>query len=267
MGKSRTVRWPVILAIMGGICGPVARAQDPLRGWKTDARTTAIDLVAVNALGGITTFAFKNVSGKPIRGLVVSYDGIEHGTDYFDTGGALQPDQQYMVRVGDSELVGGTLILQLAAVVFADGTAQGVQETIDFMKDRHLGRTLEAERIRDTLTRYTKNNLDDSRLESLISAVGDLPKSVEQALDAVGGISRSGLPADYVASDGFLAGVRGVREEAQRKLDGIRGLPLTASGQSGGTRAGGLLQLAQIYTGLSAKHRTILEVERTGGKQ
>ena len=53
-------------------------AQDALHGWRTEAATSAIALVAVEQSKATTTFVLKNTSAKPILAFAVEHDGIGH---------------------------------------------------------------------------------------------------------------------------------------------------------------------------------------------
>ena len=105
-------------------------ARDPLQGWKTVARTAALELVSVQEDSSpmkLTTLFLKNVSQKPITAISVAF-GEEHengggqNEDCFLSACVL-PGASYalnLANVSDRTLV-------IKAVVFEDGTGDGVQ--------------------------------------------------------------------------------------------------------------------------------------------
>jgi hypothetical protein len=120
-------------------------SQDRRQGWSTSLATNAMDLVEVqpSSIFKLTTvFVLKNVSGKPITAFAVTHEAVTHTIDYFPDGG-LQPQATYPLSIGNQELSGSDPILKIAAVVFEDGTEQGLQEQADFIRGRRLGRLFE----------------------------------------------------------------------------------------------------------------------------
>src|ERR1019366_5854483 len=121
---------------------------------KAIARTGALQLVAVrddSSRMSMTTFFLQNVTQRPITALAVAFGGSdERGGNYvecFTSGPAavcVRPGASYALsQVNASD---HTLIVK--AVVFEDGTGDGVQRDIDLITFTRLGRMFETERIR-----------------------------------------------------------------------------------------------------------------------
>jgi hypothetical protein len=213
-------------------------AQDALHGWKTEARTTAIELAAVEQPGrttASTTFVLKNVSPNPIMTIAVSLDGGEtfELADYFHTPTTLQPGATYSLYVPKRAWRDKALVL--LAVVFASGAAEGREDAIGYIRANHLGQALEVERIKDVLYRQAVQDgqdPDDLVLDTIDGKVGTRPNSPAEAFAAVQGVRMPGADTNAVKSagdlaiNGFYSGVSAARMLARGTLEQLRRVPV-----------------------------------------
>jgi hypothetical protein len=199
-------------------------ASDPLQGWKAIARTSALQLVAVRDTSSqmsMTTFLLQNVTQKPITALAVTFGGSdERGGNSVDcfagapTAVCVLPGASYALsQVNASD---HTLIVK--AVVFEDGTGDGVQRDIDAITFTRLGRIFETEHIRSIA------DAADADFTSLPAKLGELPQSPEAVFPSLEQVKLPGITLDRIRSAAptsqmfFLNGVRFAREENTRRL-------------------------------------------------
>jgi hypothetical protein len=195
---------------------------DLLQGWKTIARTTALQLVAVRDSSpsmSSTTFFLQNVSQKLITALKVTF-GSDGGTgllvDCFVSTApvCVLPGTSYML----SQANASDHTLAINAVVFEDGTSNGVQRDIDAISFGRLGRMFETERVRSIV------DAADAEFATLSAKLGGLPKSAEETFPAFEQVQLPGITLDRIRSaaayslGSFLGGVRNTREDATRRL-------------------------------------------------
>ena len=197
--------------------------RDPLQGWKTIARTTALQLVAAQDSSpqmSSTTFFLQNVSRKPITALKVTVGGSNGGTgqlvDWFSTAtrDCVLPGASYALSQASAS--DHTLIID--AVVFEDGTSDGAQRDIDAINFTRLGRMFESERIRSIV------DAADAEFTKLPAKLGGPPKSLEETFPAFEQVQLPGITLDRIRSAAasslgwFLSGVRATRDETTRRL-------------------------------------------------
>ena len=197
--------------------------RDPLQGWKTIARTTALRLVAVQNSSpqmSLTTLFLQNVSQKPITALAVTVGGSDGGTghvvDWFAsaTPDCVLPGSSYAL----SEPNASDHTLVVNAVFFEDGTSDGAQRDIDAINFTRLGRMFETERIRSIV------DTPDAEFTTLPAKLGGPPKSPEETFPAFEQVQLPGITLDRIRSAAasslswFLSGVRATREETTRNL-------------------------------------------------
>ncbi len=256
----------LVLLTTGGQFASRLAAQDLLRGWTMNQRTGALVLAKLREDGLSTTLTLRNASDKPITAIATSsppgVDTYHHYYDYLDSGSAgLGPGATYNLRIGPEEASLNThRVLNVDAVIFADGRAEGSQSDIDFMNAMRLGRVIETERIRSKLARPDAQYLD---VDSLAEGIGVLPESPEDALASLSDVSLPGLSvADFPPNGGvdslraFLGGVRNARQEALWKVEEIRGLPArTPSGPGVRSQATSIMALRQDYEAKSGVYR------------
>ncbi len=244
-------------------------SQEPLRGWSTDPRTSAIELVAVQESEKLTTFVLKNVSTKPITAFAVSYGNTTRGVDRFLTDASLQPGESDSVQVGTEELSPSKHILELSAAVFEDGTSDGLDREIQNITVHRLGRTLETERVKAILDGAPGLGRDFEDLARLAKQVGSEPATVAEAIASLQDVRLPGVDVRTLDLGGqkasrFLAAVRGTRHFAIQEINQLERLPLSDSRMSQSPRDIYLSELRRIYGSLSAKSQRFLQTVRGG---
>jgi hypothetical protein len=228
--------------------------SDPLQGWKTIARTNALQLVAVrddSSRMSMTTFFLQNVSQKPITAMAVAFGGSDerggHSVDCFaggPTAVCVLPGASYALsQVNASD---HTLIVK--AVVFEDGTSDGVQRDIDAIIFTRLGRMFETERIRSIA------DAADADFTSLPAKLGELPQSAESVFPSLEQVKLPGITLDWIRSADptsrmfFLNGVRSAREGTTRNLSEYQR-------RNPATPAAALEEMRRDLRGLSGRYR------------
>jgi hypothetical protein len=249
-----------------------ALSQKVPPGWVVSAATNALTLAGGEEFDAETVFVFKNSSAKLITALSVGFDpNSTHSVDYLETDNALRPGALYRLPIGAKEILTSDHVVRILAVIFSDGTAEGTPSTIDDIRSRRLGRTLEIERIRNLLNR-PGTGPDSASLARLLRDIGRLPGSFEEALASVESIYVPGAnvssirTADQTRKGAFLHGVRGVRESAARSIDDLAQLPETTASIREPGRARRFAALKAYYHSLAEKHRAVLSA-RQAGKQ
>jgi hypothetical protein len=241
-------------------------AQDLLQGWTASQKTGAVVLVKVKEGPVGTTLSLKSVSGKLITAIAASSPPSENTTyrhfyDYLDSSSAgLANGATYELRISPQEAASNVQrVLEIDAVIFEDGTAEGLQGDVDFMNAKRLGRVFETERLRSLLARPDAQPTD---LETLAGGIGTLPNSVEEALASLAGVDLSGLSLAKLRSRGgtdnqraFLSGVRHTREEALWKVKETQELPETSADPGAKTRSASILALKQAYEEKTGMYR------------
>jgi hypothetical protein len=272
----------VLILLIAAVAGLFAAAQDPLRGWKVNAKTGALALVAVEESPREITFLFRNVSGRMITGWAFSFgaDDQRRRTDYRERfGGAtegLAPGEVDRLSIGSQEVSEYTeRAVETSAVIFADGGSEGSPDLLSNMNYWRLGWMLETERVKRVLNAdgARKAQMDDANLAILIQKIGTLPES---PAEAVASVQEERLPgvavaeirrADSQSLRHFLSGVREARERGVRKLEQLGSLPVLSSEPKTRSRASVFSRLRQEYEGLSAKYRAYCEHTRGGTRQ
>jgi hypothetical protein len=213
-----------------------------------------------------TTFSLKSVSGKLITAIAASSPPSQatyhHYYDYLDRGAlGLATGVTYQLRISPQETASNVQhVLQIDAVIFDDGSAEGSRGDIDFMNAKRLGRALETERIRGLLARPETQSRG---VEGFAAGVGILPEHIAEALVELKDVSLPGLSVLDFESRGrvdperaFVSGVRNARQEAQWKVKEIQQLPVGPSADVGErTQAAAISALRQRYEELVTSYR------------
>jgi len=197
-------------------------AGDSLANWKVIARTTALQLVAVRESSGpmkTTTLFLQNVSNKRITAIRVANGDFEKGGNGIDWFGAASP-AGVLPGVSYPFVLGSVTerTLSINAVVFEDGTGDGVQSEIDSINYMHLGRMFEVERIRGIL------EAAGSDLATLTAKLDKLPQSSEETIAQLEEVKLPGVTieriraADSSSIAAFFGGVHTARQRAKREI-------------------------------------------------
>lgn len=247
-------------------------------GWElvaTETRALALEAIEEGAPApSLTSFVLKNVSGKAIRGFILTLGGA---TDSFYSRGVgpdgLPPGTTDTYIASHDALSRVTKrTIEVRAVLFEDGTSEGARKFVDDLDARFAGMMLETDRIRNILDVPANQYLTDAGLNALRERIGQVPKMFEEARASLEGVSLPGLSvsslnlSDKQVAREFGSGVSAIREGALRKIDalrspppGIRGAAAAAVQRDRATR------LQQEYRRLSEKNRAYCE-RRQGGR-
>jgi hypothetical protein len=248
--------------------GGALSAQD-LHGWALDSTAKGLELVGVEQAGIMIRCDLKNVSGKPIVAVDVFAPDESRGImiAYFDSTIELMPGAIVSLRPDVTKFADDNHTLKIAAIMFADGTSDGLPGWIDLVKARQLGSAFETERIKGLLTTpLVERNVGDADVEALAMRVGGVPPTLEEALASLREVQLQGSSIDDIRAAGkavlnwFLGGVAGVRENAVRNLSRLRQLPLSVENQVPVrtlSRAAFLTNWQQEYQDLSARQQAL----------
>lgn len=255
------------------ICIPTLLSQEPLNGWRTDPKTKAIELVAVQQSPTMTTFVLKNVSAKPITAFSVSLaDGTGHTIDYFAAERAMPAGAAYELRTGNAEATRGNHILRLSAVVFSDGTSDGLVAEVQSIQANRLGHIVETERVREILERVPVHP-GPRDVELLVERVGERPSSPAEALASARDVRLPG--ADIYALDrsnkgamnAFCSGVDVSRQMAIWRINQLKAAAAAVPGTAQPSPEQILAEALGFYRSLHAKHQVFLRESRGGTLQ
>jgi hypothetical protein len=244
---------------------PRLRSQELLHGWSAEFPPNTLELVAVEQASGGTVLDLRNVSGKPITAFAVSGSdsSVTHAIDYFQAEENLAPGGSYLLRLGKREPAFAEHVLHLAAVIFADGTSQGVPDELDAIRGARLGLAFEVERVNGIVNAPADPIAADGGIQELKDRMGSLPQSVEEAADSVRDVRLPGADVAEVKAAssrfavGFLNGVSNARQDAVWQLNRLSQFPIVARG-SGPNRAAALFQVRQLYRSLSARYQILI---------
>ncbi len=250
----------------------VLTAQD-LHGWKVDSKVSAVQLVSAEqfgatASGPLAKLDLKNVSRKAISAVVVvTPDEVTHMIDYFASG-ELAPAAIHSLRVVESR---EQPVLKILAVVFVDGSSQGLPPMIAVLKAKRMASTLETRRLLDILSTLPPEQAEsDAAVESLLLRVGPLPPTTDDGIASLRNVRGAPDYLNDLAEAGqeirgaFLTGVRNTREDAIRDLSQLRRLPPSSARTAGGNAASAsrgafLASQREKYEDLATRQQRALE--------
>ena len=242
---------------------PAANAQD-LQGWTADSRVTGVQLVSVESSGTLLNFQIKNFSNSALAALVIATpDGSKHFVDYSLE--ELAPGAAYTLLIDSASVADVKHVISVEAIVRADGSAEGSQAEINFVRAQWIGVALETERLRQIFaTPAVTRAIGDAELADLNARVGRKPVSAENAFASMKDVRLQDLSADALdgASTheqfGFQTGVQGTRERALRALLQVKELPTTDS-PGFRSRVTSMSELRQQYSDSSARMASLLK--------
>jgi hypothetical protein len=263
------------------LCSSLRVPQD---SWTVNGETNAVSLSSVQQDGTFTVFTFTNVSGKSITGFAICF-GTNHRTqslpltpsqfthyfDWFDRTPAFDDGAAQTLKIDNRDTALHSRIVDISAVIFEDGTAQGWVPHIETMTYDRIGKTAEIERIKNILNERSIQYVGSQGLTSLAAKVSSLPDSVDAALASLGSVNLPGVSLLEVVQGknhiraAFLSGVRAAREDMQRTIIALRRLPITSTDPLAVTQTTQLLNLRDSYNAKSAAHQTFLK-HISGGK-
>lgn len=162
----------------------------------------------------------------------VTPDKTSATINYFDVGYDLLPGGVATLHANSLPSSESGRILEITAVLFGDGSADGSPAEIDFLKGLKLGKALETERVRRLLAAWpVERGLGDADVESLTVKVGRVPTSPREAVTSLEGVSLADASVAQVRGakgvgrdrmNAFFAGVCTARNSALRQLNELR---------------------------------------------
>lgn len=253
----------MLLTLLGAI-GGVTRAQDPLRGWHEGAGVAEMHLSSVEVAPSRVGLVFTNVGGQLITAFCISLGrGASYTVDYFDSGSSgLAAGSSYTLWIPiqpGAQPAGRTA--EASAVVFDDGTGDGMEKEIACIRVNRLGRMAEGLRIASILERGPASYVGDEGVTKLRQVIGALPESPAEALQSLEGVSLPGVRLSDLRLAGkdvlpdFLAGVRNTRWQMLGKIQGLAGLPITSPDKGAATQGRALAELQQTCRAKAAAYR------------
>jgi len=257
-----------------------AVAQD-LHGWLSEAATSAVALSGVEeSMGAIPsiTFSIRNTSGRPITAIAVSFrKGSDVVADYVDYYLAyppyvLPPGGVWSLKIGASDtVVYWDRVLHIDGAMFASGAQEGLPERLAPIEFKRLGTAFEAARLAAIWGSLGEAPVEERAIDALLGRISGLPENIGDALGSLSEVRLAGASLDEVRRAGpeqrhaFLDGVRNAREDAQRSLLQLRGLPVSAEGPHARSRSSFLQSLRETYAARLAALADFL-AKRKGGQ-
>ncbi len=261
-------------------CAAILSAQDRFHGWKVDSRVKSLQLESVEESGTLIEFAFKNISDKVISAYSICFSRDSestscHDSDWFETEiGGLPHAGVDRLSIGQAEADEyKNRVLEIAAVLLDDGTAEGLIPQISSIELKQLGRAVEMRRLSNILASFATRTLNDSDLGTLANEVGAVPERLDQGIvDDLRSTRIDGLviPEYQSLSEGLrlslFAGVRNARIDMIRTIEDLRLKPLSSPGSNVVTRSVYFTALQRHYAEYSTRMIDISK-RRQGGKQ
>ena len=200
---------------------PEILPADSLRDWTVVSNTSALRLVAVreSIFGTENRELFlQNVSHKAVTAISVSFDDSHPGsqTETVDCFPRVCVGPGASHNFTDADPRRRTLVIK--AVVFDDGTGEGMRGEVDAFLFRRLGASFETQRMSNLLRRPSAN------VKSLSATLDGLPQSPSEALDGLRSVNLAGISPDAVrvasapAQEAFWSGVISTRQGIARRL-------------------------------------------------
>jgi len=254
--------------IVVGYCGPSLLGQQALQGWDIKTQTTAIVLDAIDeSQGTVATFVFRNASQRNVTAFAVSFGPDDRlFADFFNTQkGGLAPGEVHKAGVG----FGGPRSLEISAVLFDDGTGEGLKREIDRMRYNQIGQIIETERLNQLFQGVAERSVADTDPESLVRQVGELPGGIASLRKTFGTVGMLGFsvveqacrqPETYELR-GLVTGVHGERSQVLRRLAEI------SADQDTTARNVSLLHLSASYQTTGARHSALRAQIQQGAAQ
>jgi len=247
--------------------------------WKVDQHTGAMRVIETSTLmdhPDLLTLTFQNISDKTITAYAFSYqDGTTETTryeDWFDSeSGGLPNGEKSSITISVEEAMRAGKALDILAVVFSDGSSEGVPAFIESIEFNRLGQIVETARLKRIFREMPVNQVGDTEAKELKKKIRELPESVLKEMDGFPDMVSPEVSKDEIlrgsprALNAMLAGVRSVRENATAQVEQMMRLPAHSQDQSEITRGKMLEQLGQYYENRSRAHRAYLQKTR-GGK-
>lgn len=261
-------------ALLFGLSVP-AVGQQLVNGWKAYSDFSALRLVAVDESEGYTRFVFRNVSGRPISARVLEFDD-EGGSrlmsaDDAYSGRVLQNGGEFTEVLASREAAAFKARgVTVAAVVYEDGSSEGVKTLIDGIFATRLGWALENERLLGVLRDAVVTGQTD--VQSVARRIGPHHRTPKDAVAAFPAerLRQHGAEEVLSGSDerlqmSFADGVAAVRQNVAEKVAQVR----PASPREGvaveDTRRQLLQEAAQELEDMSVRLNASLK--RKGGRQ
>ena len=217
--------------------------------WKVDAPPGSVQLTRVEPSGDVADnllkFTFKNVSGKTIIEFkIFKSDGTgTHGTGvdrFINEGEGVLPEATLSVEFSKKDtkhVDNGDRNLQIAAIVYADGTRAGSKEELDRLEQEMMGAALEIKRDTDLLMASPDPGI--AGFDAVAEKIGkSIPSTDEEASATLRGVSLAGFPQSnvyaYLNHPGvyFLNGVWSARHYFLKRMDFARSNTDTFAGES-----------------------------------
>ncbi len=247
--------------------------------WRVDQHTGAIRLVETSTLKDnpdLLTLSFQNISDKTITAYAFSYqDGTTETTryeDWFDSESDGLPNGETSIStISVQEAIRAGKALDILAVVFSDGSSEGVPGFIESIEFNRLGQIAETARLKRIFREMPVKQVGDTEEKELRKKIRKLPESILEEMDGFPDMVSPEVSKDEIlrgsprALNAMLAGVRSVRENATAQVEQMMRLPAHSQDQSELTRGKMLEQLRQYYENKSGAHRAYLKKMR-GGK-
>lgn len=219
-----------------------------------------MELVGVRQTELDTIFDLRNISGQTITAFSIKYGDTATTIDGFQTTTEHPPGEVYSLNIRRQDLVQSESLLEIAAVVFADGRALGYEKYISLIRGRRLGRLAEAERVKRIFDETRSEDLDDLGIGALVRSIGKLPESFTGAIKSLKEFRCDGVDLDAISAGddmmqhGFLVGLSGAREEGIWRVNQMKQLPLR--GEEGLlTRGAFLSEIRSVYESIHRKNR------------
>jgi len=276
MSIPKAISSTVVLAVILAACVPGLVAQDPLLGWKASGNVSDLALIRVAESKYRTTLTFRNISGRAISAVAISFYGRENSaTSRYeewigDDQAGLANGNSFDLDIGNEEAAEYNHMLAISAVVFEDGTVEGLRHQLDFIRFGRLGKMLETERIKSLLAGPKEQYLADEGIKILTDRVGRSPRTHDDALASV----EKTLPPEVSilelksAEEGirqsFFQGVQNTRIDMLKRIDQMRQLPLSAKDPKVLTRDLFLSSLIQKYETRCTRYRSMWERAQRG---
>lgn len=180
----------VLTLFVAGQCRIILAFDDSLSGWRVNSLGDALQLSSVEELPTGIAFNLTNKSDKVITAYSICFgsDGLFNNCHEVDwstddsSAGLVEGKSDKVILSLNETAQYKNRILQIAAVLFEDGSTEGTQDRVTYLHVKRLGRTLELYRSLSIISSFMDSAMNDSDIENLKNEIGHVPTEFNEQL-------------------------------------------------------------------------------------
>jgi hypothetical protein len=254
----------IALCLIFSSIGPLQAFSkiDPA-GWTVNDVTGALALSSIEERDSLFTVSLKNTSTEMITAVALSFrENSHHYQDWLNADSpGLAPGNTFSVTVGPDDVTHHKI--DIAAVIFEDGSGKGSTAQLDLMNCHRFGQILEGARIGNILRNRHASD-DDAGMNALAQKIGKMPDSSDDAFKSLEGVHVPGISIATLKlnneklRNALHWGVSTTRERALRQMEHVRQLPVASTNANVPSRATALSFILEQYDKQDKKAAALL---------